>query len=210
MGEYIKYKDKEIKIGTLENIYYTSFQKYEKAYKEGLISPLIDNISPGEYIKPDSGFRFRFPFPDEDKLPFGDIGKFDHHRGVPVKIDPTKETASNEQWQVIAGKQMQLEITQQKLVHRENDGKLCLALVVRNPESGLSFRIEENPAIRKIINDILSNHVFKSTNAEEQSFYRKIAIRIRDGFRLEMSAKNTKEQSTGKSRYLRKRGRGLR
>lgn len=206
----MKYKGNEIKIGTCESLYYTSYQKYEQVLKEGHLSALPGNSPPDEYAKPDSGYRFRFPFPDEDKLSFGDIGKFRHDRGVPVKMEPTKETANNEEWKVIAGKQLQLEIIQQKLVHREADGKLCLALVIRNPESGDSFRIEEDPAIRKIIKDILRNHVLKSTNAEEQSFYRKIAFRIRDGFRLEVSAKNTRQQSPGMLRQIRRRGKGLR
>lgn len=210
MGEYIKYKGNEIKIGTCESLYYTSYQKYEQALQKGQLSAVPGNAPPEAYSKRNSGYRFRFPFPDEDRLPFGDIGNFGHDRGVSVKIEPVKEQETNEEWKIIAGKQLQLEITQQKLVHREADGKLCLALVVRNPESGDSYRIEEDPAIRKIIKDVLRNQVLKSSNAEDQNFYRKIAFRIRDGFRLEVSARNTRQQSAQKSPHVRKRGRGLR
>jgi len=210
MGEYIKYNGSEIKIGTCESLYYTGYQKYEKALKEGHLSALTGNDPPEEYAKPDSGYRFRFPFPDEDKLPFGDIGNFHYHRGVPVRLGLEKDLDTNEQWKLIAGKGLQLEITQQKLVHREDDGKLCLALVVRNPESGLSFRIEEDPAIRKIMKDILFNHVLNPANKEQGRFYRSIVSRIREGFQLEVSTKNTIRNSTGKTQHTRKRGRRLR
>jgi len=210
MGEYIKYKGHEIKIGTCESIYYASYQKYEKVLQEGQLSAVLGNAPPEAYAKPDSGYRFRFPFPDEDKLLFGDIGNFGYDRGVSVKIEPAKEQETNEEWKALAGKQLRLEIIQQKLVHREADGKQCLALVVRNPESGDLFRIEEDPAIRKIIKDILSNHILKNTNAEDRNFYRKIAFRIRNGFRLDVSARNTRQQSAQKTPHVRKRGRGLR
>lgn len=210
MGEYIRYKESEIKIGTCEDLYYTSYQKYNQALNNGRISEVPGNGHPSEYAKPNSGFRFRFPFPDEDKLPFGEIGKFHHHRGVPVKIEPPKEHDANEEWQVIAGKDFRLEITQQKLVHRESDGMLCLALVVRNPDSDLSFRIEDDPSIKKIVQDIVRNHVVRTANTEERNFYRTIASRIRDGFRLQLSARNTRHQSAGKIPRLRRHGKGLR
>lgn len=210
MGEYVKYKGNEIKIGTCENLYYTSYQKYEQALKDGRLSEVEGNDSPTEYAKPDSGYRFRFPFPDEDKLSLGNIGNFHYHRGVPVQLNPETEQNESEQWKIMAGKKLQPEITQQKLVHRENDGKLCLALVVRNPESGLSYRIEEDGAIGKIVKDILRNHVVKSSNAEERDFYRKIVYRIQDGFRLEVSAKKTSKQSAVKNQSKRKHDKGLR
>lgn len=209
MGEYIKYKGNEIKIGTCESLYYTSYQKYAQALQEGQLSSVPGNVPPEAYAKPDSGYRFRFPFLDEDKLPLGDIGSFGYNRGVPVKIEPVKEQETNEEWKTIAGKQLQLEIIQQKLVHREADGKQCLALVVRNLESGDAFRIEEDPAIRKIIRDILSSHILKVASAEDRNFYRKIAFRIRNGFRLELSNKNARQQSTGKQSRIRRRGKGL-
>lgn len=210
MGEYIKYKGNEIKIGTCESLYYTSYQKYERALKEGHLSELPGNDPPEEYAKADSGYRFRFPFPDEDNLPFGDIGNFHYHRGVPVRIEPVGEHEQDEAWKAIAGKQMQLEITQQKLVHREKDGKLCLALVVRNPESGLSFRLEEDSYIRKITQDILSNHVLNSSDVQKRSFYRELSLRIEDGFRLEVLASKDRNQSVKKTLPKQKRGRGLR
>lgn len=196
MGEYIKYKETKIKIGTCENMYYTSYQKYKEALNDGRLSQVLGNDHPSEYARPDSGLRFRFPFPDEDKLPFGEIGKFHYHRGLPVKIDLQNEHDISEQWQAITGKDSQLEITQQKLVHRENDGKLCLALIVRNPDSGLSFRIEEDSYIRKIAQDIIHNHAVKAVNTKEKDFYQTIVSRIQDGFRLELLANNARQQSS--------------
>lgn len=210
MGEYIKYKQKEVKIGTLDNMYFVSFQKYEKAFKEGLLAQLPGNESPDKYIKPDAGSRFRFPFPDEDKLPFGDIGKFHYNRGIPVKIEPPKERGAKEQWQLIGGKDFRLEITQQKLVHREGDGKLCLALVVRNPDSGDSFRIEDDPYIRKIVQDIRRNHVVKTANDIERNFYLTIAGRIHEGFVLGLVNKKANHQWSTMKFHEPRRGKGLR
>lgn len=205
--KYVKYKNRDVKIGFIENLYYISFQKYEKAYKEGMLSPFDRTISPDAYIRPNIGFRFRFPFPDEDKLPFGEIGNFPRDRGVPVIISPEKDHNINIRFKNIIGKDSMLEIIQQKLVHRMNDGKLCLALIVRNPDSGLYSVERDDPTIRKMVQNIISNHVVNSTNTEERNFYRTIALRIRDGLRLELSNKNAWQQSAGKVPRLRRRGR---
>lgn len=208
--KYIKYKDKEVKIGIVENLYYTSSRKYEKAYKEGLLSTAATGISPEAYIRPNIGFCFRFPFPDEDKLPFGEIGNFPRDRGVPVTIAPEgKDHHINIRLKNITGSDSRLEIIQQKLVNSMNDGKLCLSLVVRNPESGLSFRIEDDSDIRKIMQDIRRNHVLNATNVQKRSFYREIALRIEDGFRFGISSRNTRQRSAGKS-GKKKRGRRFR
>jgi hypothetical protein len=85
MGEFIRHNGEEIKIGTLENLYYTSYGKYTTELKAGRLSP-DGSTSPESYALPDSGFRFRFPFPDEDKLAFGEIiGPW--NRGIPITIE---------------------------------------------------------------------------------------------------------------------------
>lgn len=210
MGEYIKYKGNEVKIGTLENLYYTSYQKYNRALKEGMLSGLDDNGQPEEYVKPDSGFRFRFPFPDEDKLPFGDIGQTHYLRGVRVKIDPIGKQDQEEEWKMIAGKNRQLEITQQKLIHREEDGKACLALIVRNPESGLSFRIEDEQSAKIIVKGVLHNHVANAANLKERTFYRQLAARIIAGYRLNKAVGKSIKRPKGKPFRPGRRKRGLR
>lgn len=70
MGEYLG----NIKIGTCENLYYTTFAKLKKSTLKGK----------DEYLALDSGFRFRFHFPDEKDTKIGDYNDFD--RGYLIKI----------------------------------------------------------------------------------------------------------------------------
>ena len=122
MGEYVKYKGSETKIGTVESIYYVSFEKYQKALNRNQLSKLDGNDFPENYMKP-AAFKFRFPFPDEDKLAFGDIIE-PFNRGIPVKID--QAAFADPDMQAI---QYEIAITQQKLITRQSDGKECLAVV---------------------------------------------------------------------------------
>jgi hypothetical protein len=195
MGEYISYKNAEVKIGTCEDLYYTSYQKFTKALEARFLSWLPGNGAPPEYASPDAGFRFRFPFPDEDHLPFGNI-KEPFNRGVPIKIDSQ------------TGRSV-MEITQQKLVHAQEDGKLMLALVIRDPASGESQRIEDKDTVDKLLKGIVQNHVMKADDPQEKKFYRTIAARILKGYRLESQAMKVNKgvkQKTTKQR----RGKGLR
>lgn len=61
MGEYVKIGNDTVKIGTCENLYYTSFQNFQKLAENGVIKERKSTIK--EYLT--GGFRFRFPFPDE-------------------------------------------------------------------------------------------------------------------------------------------------
>ena len=193
MGEYIKYKGEEIKIGTLENLYYATYQKFTDALKAGQLARLYDD-APEFYAKADSGFRFRFPFPDEDKLPLGDIGKQHYNRGVPVTISqadiphydtstPFQDTFYN------------IEITQQKLVHRQSDGKLCLAIVCRDAVNGTSFRVEDEEAMKAILKQITQNHVLDEPDTIKKNYYRNVGLRILKGFRLEQPENKIRQRS---------------
>lgn len=77
MGEYVKIGNDTVKIGTCENLYYTSFQNFQKLAENGVIK---ENQSiTKEYLT--GGFRFRFPFPDEpENILFSEVKNFD--RGV--------------------------------------------------------------------------------------------------------------------------------
>lgn len=69
MGEYVK----NIKLGTCENLYYTTFQELKRRVNNGFPA--------SEYLDPKNGFRYRFPFPDEDHKNL--FGKYDdYNRGV--------------------------------------------------------------------------------------------------------------------------------
>lgn len=75
MGEYAirKSDNQEVKIGTLESMYYLRFEDRDKVrFKPGNV-----NMANPEQV---SGSRFRLPFPDEDDILPGDYK--DHNRGL--------------------------------------------------------------------------------------------------------------------------------
>lgn len=181
MGEYIRYRGEEIKIGTCEDLYYATYPKYIAALEAHTLHRLEGNSSPEAYAKPDAGFRFRFPFPDEDHLSLGSL-EYDYSRGVPITLDvsacePPKGHDRNKST-------FQMEITQQKLVFRESDKNLCLALVWRDPKTRQSFRIEDDADIKNILKQIIKHHIQNENDLKQKLFYRKIAARILKGYRL--------------------------
>lgn len=74
MGEYAKF-DGGVKIGTCENMYYL------RAGQAHLVTALPGNVDP---VKDRGEIRFRFPFPDEDKIAPGRFEKYD--RGVALDL----------------------------------------------------------------------------------------------------------------------------
>lgn len=72
MGEYIR----DTKLGTCENLYYSTFEQLKNT-KE------FSADEKSDFLKIDSGYRFRFPFPDENI----NIGTHeDHDRGFLITI----------------------------------------------------------------------------------------------------------------------------
>ena len=64
MGEYVDYLGEPYKVGTCENLYYVTFESMGKIILSAL--RLTGNDNPSEYLKEEYGWRYRFPFPDED------------------------------------------------------------------------------------------------------------------------------------------------
>lgn len=147
MGEYVGHLGSTVKLGTCEDLYYVSYPKYKAALQNGYLFSVENNCAAAFYAKPDSGFRFRFPFPDEDSLPFGDIGKYDLRRGIPITLDANSVEPPDTFNKV--DKTFKMEIVQQKLVHRQEDEKVCLALVWSDLVNGEYFRVEEDATIRQ-------------------------------------------------------------
>lgn len=76
MGEMIGSKENRIKLGTCEDLYYTTFQDLNNSsYKKSETEV---------YLKNDSGCRFRFPFPDESEVEIGEYE--DYSRGFLITI----------------------------------------------------------------------------------------------------------------------------
>jgi hypothetical protein len=176
-------------IGTYDSLYYVSYQKFSKALGEGLLTTGTNSINPWRYAAPDAGFLFRFPFPDEDELPFGDIGAHRHNRTIAVTLDAAVAAHLYGPGHTLC----QVNISQQKLIHRKSDGKLCLALVCEDPADKSKFRMEEDSDVSKIIHQIVKHHLLPESDAHSKAFYRSIAARILKGYRIQMPGLIQKE-----------------
>jgi hypothetical protein len=82
MGEYVKYGNKTVKLGTCENLYYVTLPQLQA--NVGLMSFVEGNLEPHAYLDPASGFRYRFPFPDEDGTPVGEYDNYE--RGLQILL----------------------------------------------------------------------------------------------------------------------------
>jgi hypothetical protein len=89
MAEYVKYNGTEIAIGTGESLRYLSYTKFAAALNADLLRQVEGNQGPKNDAMANSGYRFRFPFPDEDHLRFGDISGKEYVRGVPLESKKT-------------------------------------------------------------------------------------------------------------------------
>lgn len=188
MGEYVKYKGEVVKIGTCESLYYATYEKYLDALKKNQLSFHPGNDLPAAYASADSGYRFRFPFPDEDKLSIGDAGYKDFSRGVPIAVRQSEVTHTT-----IQEERYQMEITQQKLIHRQSDGKLCLALVWRD-STGQSFRVEDDADLKDILKEMIRHHILDNADPKQKAFYREIAARALKGYRIGNPSLSQKQQ----------------
>lgn len=83
MGEYIQIGQNTVKIGTCEDLYYTTYEKLAKAVKLGA-KQVPGNDEPRNYLKEEQGNRYRFPFPDEANLPIG--YDYDPFRAITLQI----------------------------------------------------------------------------------------------------------------------------
>lgn len=92
MGEYVNYGKSFVKLGTCEDLYYTTYEDLKKRLPH--LSKAYNNLSPKEYLDAKHGFRFRFPF-------FGERPQFGGHdnpdRGFLVKI-PRNLLSECEDW----------------------------------------------------------------------------------------------------------------
>ncbi|NLR68531.1 hypothetical protein HGH92_29775 [Chitinophaga varians] len=209
MGEYVRYNRTEVKIGTVENMYYTSFQKFLQAYKSGHLKRCEGNDYPINYLLPENGNRFRFPFPDEDGLPFGEING-DYMRGLPVRYDPSKAHLIFGPDDTIQANCNEISIVQQRLVHRQSDGKLCLAVVYQGAER--LARLEDDDSVKNLLAQIVKHHIASEPDADKKHFYRQVCLRILKGYHLH---RNLKEDiriiaDTGKLKALPPKGQSKR
>jgi hypothetical protein len=131
----------------------------------------------------------------------------DYNRGVPITIEHGAIAGFGEGTK--PGQTYAMEITQQKLVHRQSDGKLCLALVWREPLKDESFRIEDESVVRAILKQMIKHHISNETNLDAKLFFRKMCFRILKGYRIVNPKLEVKNQVKKIGPAKRKKGKGL-
>ena len=84
MGEHVSHNGESVKIGTCEELFYLRFDQAEGFLRQCERQP--GNLPPMEYLNPAHGWKYRFPFPDEDNT---DPGCFqDYNKSLCVSVDP--------------------------------------------------------------------------------------------------------------------------
>ena len=74
MGEYIRWKGERVKLGVCEDLFYVRRDDV-RLMVEGGAEHVPGNAKPGEYLDASLGWRYRFPFPDEDDRPIDNRGE---------------------------------------------------------------------------------------------------------------------------------------
>lgn len=193
MGEYAIYGGEQIKIGTCENLYYL------RADQARHVRALQGNADP---VSDAAELRFRFPWPDEDRIPPGAFESYDRSVAVPgldelpgLEIDhervqftapgyvislPCPESADGPP----AGRNGfagRFHICQQRLVGNH------LVLIMKCGGCGARFRlptmIEAEPIVKAIIAH--AKHLSLRGDASGAHWWAKIAERIIAGYRGE-------------------------
>ncbi len=93
MGEYAQFQGEQVKIGTCEDMYYL------RADQAPLVRALSGNVDP---VRDAPSIRFRFPFPDEDRIAPGAFENYDRSLAVPVAM-PEGVDHSSVQFKADAG-----------------------------------------------------------------------------------------------------------
>lgn len=89
MGEYVKLAGESVKIGTCEDLYYCTIPQFKRRLPN--MKKEDGSAEPKEYLT-DGVSRFRFPFPDEDKVAIGNHENFE--RGWHVRLNRADEDVS--------------------------------------------------------------------------------------------------------------------
>jgi hypothetical protein len=197
MGEYVKIAGESVKIGTCEDLYYCTIHQFKKSLPD--MKKAEGNAEPKDYLT-DGVSRFRFPFPDEDKL--GICEQEDFQRGWHVRLNRADEDVAHlfpkgEDWwedfcdRVSSKYQSHLtlfarstnpnkdaayvdiEIVQQKVLKNGHN-----AVVYRDPYTGNKARIEDPEEAIRLARAIL--HTTDRKNPDP--FVLEMSRRIVDGY----------------------------
>ena len=184
MEGYVNYNGEKVNLGTYEYLHYISYEKFRLAFESGKLKPEAGSFSPEQYADITYGFMFRFPFPDEDKMNFGQINT-PFNREIPITL--SKDVFDKMQGGDHQAERCKMSIIFQKPVVRRSDGKHCLALVYRDWATNDLYRMEDDRSVQLLVKEIIKNHISKETDPSAKVFYRNLAARLLKGYRLDKS-----------------------
>lgn len=185
--EFVLYKGQPLLIGHDFDLYYTDYWRYSHALRAGLFGQQDGCLMPQEYALPESGYRFRFPFPEEDDKHLGGVGLANYYWGLPITIARGDLFPKGHFTQMEgrpnpnnSGDEVTIEIIQQRLVVRNEEP--CLALIYRCPHSGTKWRIEQKAEAGFICAQIAERYVKTNGYEKIKDYWRKVSYRILQGY----------------------------
>jgi len=173
MAEIILYKGKPISLGTEMNLWHVSYGKLYAAYQAGVLKQCSEaNLTPEQYLKPNSVFRFRFTFPGEDKLKLGE--EVDFRFRVPILTTNS------------AGRLDTIYISHQRCVLNEDTQTTFLTTMYRNEDGMKITELTDIQEARQLSREILKNHISGEKDLKKRAFYRNIITTMLKGYLLKM------------------------
>ncbi|NLR68532.1 hypothetical protein HGH92_29780 [Chitinophaga varians] len=177
MAEIVKYKGRPVTIGNYENLYYATFEKFVAALASGFLQQQPGSLMPFEYAKPDLGFSFRFPFPDEDHFPIGE--RFaEYAKGISIVVS---ESSVYPEKDFDPARKLNLLICQQEVHLVGSDVVLTTAL--HDHEHTMAHQTGRRDPMMEVVKDIINNHIVNNPDTENRVFYRQLVGRILKGYR---------------------------
>jgi len=204
MDEYIKYRGQDIKLGTCVDLYYTRLDQLKEAHGE--MEKLGGNLEANAYLDAKLGWRYRFPFPDEDNIPIGEFKEynksliisldyddislldFDHVEmwkscsplGGGYNVNVNFPCPQSKEFKTVKHSPMVwhiVAIKQQKQIDDE------IWTVIGCPYCEAGARLDRNDAL-KLIHSIMTRYIeVRGATDENKAYYTKVCNRILAGYK---------------------------
>lgn len=203
MEHYVKYLDKKVLIGEDENLYYATFSQLYEAWQNGLLSQVSGGNEPLKFLAPDSGYFFRFPFPDEG-IPLAEYCDVQESRGLLLHLemdglfveDDFEDVSCLVRSKTQPGllkkvscdnpnrysEKIDIELTQQQLT--SVDGVIRLVPALRCPYTGGVYKIKDQEKLDILIGQIFKHHQQRASFIEGNEFWEDIIKVIKEGYDL--------------------------
>lgn len=195
MAEYIKCNGREYYLGVSQSLIRISYPKYMNAFEKGVLIGMKGNDTPEGYGNPDHNYFYRFPFPDEATLPFGEI-KGDDYRGLPITIDrgehfgkgmfKDERNLNRKFWPVknpnCHTERVTLHLTSQRFIKTGVPKLYALALMWRCPYSREYRSIRDIETLDYLIGQIQKHYIIPAKQERKRKFWQTVVDIILNGY----------------------------